>query len=71
MIIKRIFWSLMALIMSAYAIAVSLSLPLMLIVWLTWWIVTGKEMKLSKVYMTLFTPTLIAFDKVESLTRKT
>ena len=65
-IIGRLFWVIIALIAGIYAVIIGgIYLSCSPFIWLTWWIISGKSLPISKILFNILVPTLIVFEQLE------
>jgi hypothetical protein len=67
-IIGRLFWVIIALIAGIYAVIIGgIYLSCSPFIWLTWWIISGKSLPISKILFNILVPTLIVFEQLEKI----
>lgn len=67
-IIGRLFWVILALIAGIYAVVVGgIYLFCSPLLWLIWWIISGKSFPISKILFNVLAPTLLVFDQLEKI----
>lgn len=67
-IIERLFWVILAIIAGVYAVVIGgIYIICSPYIWLTWWIISGKSLPISKILFNILVPNLIVFEQLEKI----
>ena len=67
-IIERLFWVILVIIAGVYAVVIGgIYIICSPYIWLTWWIISGKSLPISKILFKILVPTLIVFEQLEKI----